>query len=450
MQTINWDAATDETVRNLVHLVQAETVNPPGNEMPAIQVIKSILDQEGFPEGDYTILEAAPGRANLVARLRGDGSQRPLLLTGHVDVVPVERQYWSRDPFGGEVVDGCVWGRGTVDMKGDVARYLQTFLLAYRQKLPLKRDLIFAAIADEEAGFKYGSRFLVEEHRDLIDAEFALNEGGAMTIFLAGVRLYPIQVAEKGVCWMRATTQGRPGHGSMPHEDNAVLHLAQGLERLRRAGHLPVHITPPMKRMLDGMASQMRFPLGTLIGLMRSPRLAGFLLPRLPAEARSLFGAMLTNSVSATMLQAGTKVNVIPSTAHADLDCRLLPGQTMQDAMREIRAITGDKLELEPLITSSGASFSMDTPLYRLLEQATRRMDPQGVVVPMLMPGATDACEYQKAGITVYGFTPGVMPQDFSIAKLAHGHDERLPLSAIRTGLPALWEVVSEFCCASE
>ncbi len=446
---MNWDAATEETVQNLSRLIQAETVNPPGNETLAIRIVKEILDREGFPQSAYTIVESAPGRANLVARLRGDGSARPLLLTGHVDVVPVERQHWSRDPFGGEVADGCVWGRGALDMKGDVARYLETFLLAYRQKLPLKRDLIFAAIADEEAGFKSGSRFLVEHHRELINAEYALNEGGAMTIYLAGARLYPIQVAEKSVCWLRASAHGRVGHGSMPHEDNAVMHLAQALDRLRRAGHLPVHITPPMERMLAGMARQMRFPIGMLIGWMRQPGLARLLMRRLPPESRPLFVALLTNSVSPTVLQAGAKTNVIPSTAQVDLDCRLLPGQTPQDAMRELRAIVGDRLELEPIFVSTGTNFSMDTPLYRLLESATRRMDAEGVVVPMLMPGATDACEYQKAGITVYGFTPGIFPENFPITKLAHGHDERLPISAIRTGLPVLWEVVNEFCCTS-
>lgn len=452
MAEVNWDALTDETARYLARLIRAETVNPPGNELPAILAIKDILDCEGFPpatsptEEGYLIVESAPGRANLVARLRGDGSARPLLLSGHVDVVPVERENWTHDPFGGEVIDGVIWGRGAVDMKGDVAKYLSVFLLAYRQKLPFKRDLILAAIADEEEGFEHGSKYLVEKHRELIDAEFGLTESGGMTVHMMGSRLYPIQVAEKGVCWLRATTRGRPGHGSMPHDENAVLRLAQGLERLRRAGRLPIHITPTARAMLDTLAKHLPFPIGFLIGLLRRPALTGMLLSLLPVEQRNLFTALLSNSVSATMLQAGSKINVIPSTAEAGLDCRLLPGQTPEDVMREIHAVMGQEIELQPFMTTTGTNLSMDTPLYRLMEHAIRDMDSGGVVMPSLLPGATDASQYARAGIQVYGFTPGILPEGFSVVRMAHGHDERLPVSAIRTGLPALWEVVSQFC----
>lgn len=444
---MNWEAITHETVDNLSRLIQAETINPPGNEERAIEVIKDILEGAGFPAEDWVIVEGAPGRSNLVARLRGDGSQRPLLLSGHVDVVPVEREHWDHDPFSGEVIEGAVWGRGALDMKGALAMYLQVFLEAFRQKLPLKRDLILAAIADEEAGFTYGSKFLVDEHRALIDAEYALNEGGAMNIQFGGVRLYPIQVAEKGVCWMRMTATGKPGHGSAPHEDNAVLHLAQALDRLRRARHLPLHITAPVKGMLDAIAAHLGFPGGLAIGMLGNPTLAKLLIPRLPAKTRSLMVAMLSNSVSATVLKAGSKTNVIPSSAMAHLDCRLLPGQTPEDAMREVLAVTGDRVSLEPLTKSDGAAFPVDSPLYRLLVKATQEMDPTGLAAPILMPGATDAAQYKRAGITVYGFTPGVFPDDFAVFDMVHGHNERMPVSALRSGLPALWQVVREFAC---
>ena len=446
MSEINWDTLTSETVQNLSRLIQAETTNPPGNEMPAIQVIKEILEREGIPPQAYTILEPAPGRANLVARLRGDGSSRPLLLSGHVDVVPVEPEHWTHPPFGGEVIDGVIWGRGALDMKGEVAKYLAIFLLAYRHKLPLKRDLIFAAIADEEAGMEYGSKFLVEQRRDLIDAEYGLTESGGLTVHMRGARLYPIQVAEKGICWLVARAHGRPGHGSMPHSENAVLRLASALEKLRQAGHLPIHITPPVAGMLSVMAQALPAPLGTLVGLMRSPALAGLLLKRLPDEQRGLFTALLSNSVTATMLQAGSKHNVIPSSAEARLDCRLLPGQTPEDAMREIHQVIGNEIDLEPVLTSSGAAAPLGTPLYGMMEKAIRRMDPAGGIMPTLLPGATDASQYTRAGIKVYGFTPGILPPELPIMRLAHGHDERMPVATIRTGLPALWEVVSEFC----
>jgi acetylornithine deacetylase/succinyl-diaminopimelate desuccinylase-like protein len=443
---INWEAATDEAVNNLIRLIQVESVNPPGNEEPAVLLVKEILERDGFPREAITIVEAAPKRANLVARLRGDGSQRPLMLSGHVDVVPVERECWSRDPFSGEVHNGCVWGRGALDMKGFLAMYLQIFLLACRSQQPLKRDLILAAIADEEAGFEHGSRFLVDEHRDLINAEYALNEGGAMTIHAGGKRLYPIQVAEKGVCWLRMTASGEPGHGSVPNPDNALLQLSNALHRIGRARHLPIHITPTLRKMLESLSSQLGFPLGILLNMMKSPAIAGLMVKLLKGDVGRIFVPILSNSVSPTILKAGQKANVIPSIAQADLDCRLLPGQTSDDVIREIKAITGEGLDLEVLFASTGAEFSTETLLYKLLEKAARNMDPQGITFPLLMPGATDATEYQRAGITVYGFTPGVLPEDFPILKLAHGHDERIPISFIRTGLTPLWEVVNEFC----
>jgi acetylornithine deacetylase/succinyl-diaminopimelate desuccinylase-like protein len=447
-ESVDWEPVVQETVQNLSRLIQIDTTNPPGNELPAILAIRDILVGQGIPEETITIVESAPQRANLVVRLRGDGSRRPLLLTGHVDVVPVERDRWSRDPFGGEIADGCVWGRGALDMKGALIMYLQVFLLAKRMALPLKHDLILAAIADEEAGFTHGSKFLVEKHRSLIEAEYALNEGGAMTIHMGKSRLYPIQVAEKGVCWLKASAQGQPGHGSLPHADNAVVHLAHALEKLHQAGHLPVHITPTFAKMLDSVSSRLSFPMRLLASLLRYPTFVNLLLnmKSLPQQSRSLLTAILSNTVTPTVLRAGTKTNVIPSEASADLDCRLLPGQTPQDVMREIRSIIGDRIMLEPIMTSSGTEFSTDTPLYRLLEKVTQEMDPQGIVFPFLMPGATDACVYQHAGITVYGFTPGILPEDFPLIKLGHGHDERLPILAIESGLKALWKVICEFC----
>ncbi|RPI33456.1 MAG: M20/M25/M40 family metallo-hydrolase, partial [Chloroflexota bacterium] len=420
---IDWKACTEETANNLACLIRANTTNPPGNELPAILYIKETLERDGFGEDSFKIVESAPNRVNLVARLKGDGSQRPLMLTGHVDVVPVEAEHWSHDPFGGEIIDGEVWGRGAMDMKGFLAMYLEIFLLARRRGLPLKRDIILAAIADEEAGFTHGSKFLVDQHPDLIDAEYALNEGGAMSLHFGNTRVYPIQVAEKGVCWLNMTTHGEPGHGSMPHGDNAVFHLARALDRLQRAGHLPLHMTPTFKSMLDGLSQQLEFPAGLLVKMIGIPWVANQLLKLIKGRNKSTLLAMMSNSISPTILKAGTKSNVIPSSAEAHIDCRILPGQTPDDAMREIKAITGPGVILEPVYTSTGAEFSTETPLYKLLVEATQEMDPKGLVVPMLIPGATDATEYKRAGIKVYGFTPMVTPKEFPLLSLAHGHD---------------------------
>ncbi len=443
---LNWQAETQETVRHLARLIQAETTNPPGNEQPAILIVKDILEAEGFPGVDFKIFKSAPKRVNLVARIKGDGTERPFLMSGHVDVVSVEREHWSHDPFGGEVIDGSVWGRGALDMKGFLAMYLHTFLGLYRQKVPLKRDVILAAIADEEAGFVHGSQFLVEQHRELIDAEYGFTEAGATTIYFGKTRVYPIQVAEKIVCWLHARAKGMPGHGAIPHSDNAVAYLAQAIEKLRKAGHLPVHLSPTFLKMLDSAGAQAGFPLNFLTRLLHSPMMMSFILDRLKGETRNLLRALVTNTVTPTMLQAGSKVNVIPSVAELDIDCRLVPGQTPQDVIREIHEIVGAGIELEPVYTTCGAEFSTETPLYRLMERRTHQMDPGGLVIPMLMPGATDACQYQNAGIKMYGFTPGVLPAELPLLKMMHGHDERMPISFIESGLPVLWDVVNEFC----
>jgi len=318
--------------------------------------------------------------------------------------------------------------------------------MLFRQKTSLKRDVILAAIADEEAGFTHGSKFLVEKHRDLIDAEYAFTEGGAMTVHLGKTRLYPIQVAEKSVCWLRMRTHGKPGHGSIPHADNAVFHLAEALAKINRAGHLPVHITPTFQAMMTSAGEQISFPGRLATSALQSPGLVSLALGRLKGPAKNFLRALTTNTVSATMLQAGSKVNVIPSSAEVALDCRLVPGQTPDDVMREIKTITGDGVELEVVNTSGGAEFSTETPLYKIMVNATRKMDPGGIVIPMLMPGATDASQYRQAGMKIYGFTPGILPADIPIMSMAHGHDERLPISYIESGLPVVWEVVNQFC----
>ncbi len=442
----DWAKATQEVVTNLSRLIKIDTTNPPGNELPAVLAVKDILDTAGFPRDAYQILESGPNRANLVARLKGDGSQRPLLLSGHLDVVMVEREHWTHDPFGGEVIDGMVWGRGALDMKGFLAVYLQVFLELFRRKIPLKRDVILAAIADEENGFTYGSKFLAEQHPEVVDAEYGFTEGGAFAYQAGKVKVIPIQVAEKAICWLKATARGKPGHGSMPHSENAVLLLAQALEKLRRTRHLPVHLTPTFLKMLESGGAQARFPIRQLSGLLRSPMLMGLVLDNLKGDAANILRAFVTNTISPNILQAGSKLNVIPSLAEAGIDCRLLPGQTPEMVIKELHHIVGDDVEFEAVYTTGGAEFSTDTPLYKLLERKARQMDPSGIIIPMLMPGATDACQYQKAGIKVYGFTPGVLPPGMQLLQMAHGHDERMPISFIESGLPVLWDVVTEFC----
>lgn len=440
-----WAQIGEETVEHLVRLIRFDTTNPPGNETPAALYLKQILEREGFDE--LHLLEAAPRRGNLVARLRGDGSRPPLLLSAHLDVVPAEPERWTHPPFAGVIADGAVWGRGAVDMKHMAAMSLMVLILARRQGLPLRRDLIFAAVADEEAGSDYGAGWLVENHPDLLRAEYALNEVGGMMMPIAGRRCYPIQVAEKGVCWLRMRARGRPGHGSTPHGDNAVVHLGQAVARLRDSRAMPLHITPPVAASVRALAAGLPFPRGLLLRGLLSRRTAPLILRQLPEDQADLFRALLSNTVTPTRLQAGAKVNVIPSLAEAELDCRLLPGQTPEDAMRELQAIVGPEVELEPFRVLPGVAFDSDTDLFRLLQQVLLAHDPEALPVPTMISAYTDARHFARLGATVYGFTPGLLPEGTSFAGLAHGHDERIPVASLHLGVRVLWDVVQAFCC---
>jgi acetylornithine deacetylase/succinyl-diaminopimelate desuccinylase-like protein len=324
---------------------------------------------------------------------------------------------------------------------------LVVMLLAKRHALPLKRDLIFAAVADEEMAFDYGSRWLVENHPDLLRAEYGLCEMGGILTSFAGRRIYPIQVAEKGVCWLRMRARGQPGHGSTPHGDNAVVHLARALARLGDGSAMPIHVTPVTAAFIRALAAGLPTAQALRLRGLLSPRLAPLALARLPQEERDDLRSLLCNTVTPTRLQAGLKTNVIPSQAEAELDCRLLPGQMPEDAVREIRAIVGSRVTLDPLKVSPGVEFPSDSKLMRLLQRTLMAHDPTALPVPYIVAAATDARQYARLGTTVYGFTPGQLPEGMHVMRLIHGHDERIPVASLHFGVRVLWDVVRAFCC---
>jgi len=442
MSNIHWPSAKAEVVHHLVELLKLDTTNPPGNETLAVNYLAQVLRAEGI---EPMILEYAPGRGNLVARLKGSGAASPLILYGHTDVVPAEPEYWTHPPFAGVIADGYIWGRGTADMKGTVAQQLMTFLLLKRAGVPLNRDVIFAATADEEIAGD-GIQFLVRQHPDLIRAEWGITEIGAYTTYVNGRRFYTIQTAEKGVVWLKARVTGKPSHASVPDPDNAVVRLARGLERLERVGlphHLP-HATAGYIAELQALMPEARHWLEQL----KSPATfeAGWQQFLKIDRPQALFlNALLHNTATPTGLSAGTKINIIPSHAEVLIDCRTLPGFTTEQALAELRAVLGDDFEYELILESPPLETPPDTPLFRLMKETLLRFDPEATVGPYMMSGATDAKHLNVLGTKSYGFSPLQLPPGFEFDDLMHSHNERIPVEGYQWGLEVLFEVVRAF-----
>ena len=445
VSAIDWQAVGREAVAHLQALIRLDTTNPPGNERIATDYIAQVLDREGVP---YDVIESAPLRASLVARVRGNGKKAPFLLNAHTDVVPAERDRWRHDPFSGEEHEGCIWGRGAIDMKNMAAMSLTILVVLRRLGVRLARDLIFAAVADEEAGSRLGSRFLVEAHPELVRAEYVLNEIGGYSYYFGDSVFYPIQVAEKGICWFELVAQGTAGHGSMPRPDNAVVRIGRAIEALGRV-RLPQHNTPVVESFLRRLAEQASFPQSKAMPLLLSPKLAGILLDvlgRTDPEQAIQINALLRNTTSPTVLSGGTKVNVIPSTASVKVDGRIIPGQTVKSFLDEIQAVVGHDVKVNVSESWEGTVFNAETPLFDLLSRTLERHHPGSIPVPFMIPGFTDSHAYALLGATCYGFSPVKMPPGMNYPKLYHGHDERIPIDGFLWGLRVLFDVVHEFC----
>lgn len=431
---------TEHSFRLCQQLLRIDTTNPPGNEREAAQLLAEELSSAGL---EPVILESAPKRANVVARIRGTGEEPPLLLTAHLDVVEADASAWEHPPFCGEVHDDCLWGRGAIDMKNMAAMSVAIMARLAREGIKPKRDLIFAGVADEEAGCRYGSIWLAENHPDLIRSEFALGEGGGFNIQVAGRTFFTVEVAEKGVCWMRARATGEPGHGSMPREDSAVVQLSEAITRLGKEG-LPRHGSAPVKGFIGALASHLPPPLRPIIKLLASPTLGPVALNLLPdASLRRAFGALLGNTASPTVIRAGNKTNVIPGTAEAEIDGRILPGQTKEDLLRELQAVLGPGIELDvfhsfpPVVTEP-----KESSLYSTIHEVMAERAPGAPVVPFILQGFTDATAFTRLGARWYGFAPVRLPPTMRFADMFHGHNERIPVDGLAWGTQTLLDVV--------
>lgn len=439
---MNWDSLRDETVSYLRDLLRLDTVNPPGNEILACQYLANILEREGI---ETTILESAPSRGNLVARLKGDGRGAPLLLMVHLDVVTVELKRWTHAPFGAEIENGFVYGRGALDTKDLAAMELALMLSLKRNQIPLARDVIFMANADEEAGGNFGAKWMVENHPDLIRAEYAINEGGGFGTTIAGKHVYGIQTGEKGTARFTLRAHGKPGHASVPQRENAVLKLARALDALGGAS-FPMHVTATARNYVEGLSRAIGGHAGSSLRAVLDSRNGRRAFEHLPLDEglRGLIYAMLHNTATPTKLNAGSKINVIPSVAEAQVDARLVPGQTSETFLRELRAILSDEYEIEfHQPTMTGIESDPQSPLYDTMVHAIKRHDPDAFVLPDLVVGATDARHVTRLGTKVYGFCP--MFDDAGEMERVHADDERISIKNVGFGAQVLYEVVSEF-----
>lgn len=440
----DWTVVEREVVQHLQNLIRIDTTNPPGNELPAARYVADVLRGEGIAA---EVLESAPQRGNVVARLGGDGSARPLLLMSHLDVVPAEPDKWAHPPFAAELVDGFIWGRGAVDTKNLTAVQLTLMLLLKREGVPLKRDVILAATADEEAGGLAGMGWLVQERPELLQAEYAINEGGGFGLNIGGRRVYVCQSAEKGVCWMKLTAEGKPGHGSTPKGDNAVATLAEAVIRLSRA-RLPLHVVPTVREFVQQLARLLPFPQSLILPLVLSPVFEPVVAKALAREEMlgPLLRASVRNTATPTVLNAGSKTNVIPSVAEAQVDGRLIPGQTPDDLIREIRPYIGDKIRIDIIGTSEPSEAGYQTPLYTILGDVLAEEDPGAVLLPFMITGSTDGRFLAKHGVKVYGFCPMKQDTDQSPLEMAHGHNERISVANLGFATRVLYKAILRLC----
>jgi acetylornithine deacetylase/succinyl-diaminopimelate desuccinylase-like protein len=408
-------------------LIRFDTTNPPGNEAACIAYIRQLLADAGIP---VTILARDPARPNLIARLPGQGTAPPLLLQGHIDVVNTANQPWQHPPFAGEVIDGYLWGRGALDMKGGVAMMLAAMLRARAEGTPLAGNVVLACVSDEENFGEYGAGFLVAEHPDLFSGiRYALGEFGGFPFYLGGRRFYPIMVAEKQSCRVFATVRGPAGHGSRPMRGGAMARLARMLTTLD-THRLPVHITPVGRLMIEEMAAVLPAPLNARLPALLDPAQTDALLDRMGPEALG-FDPLLHNTVNATIVHGGTQTNVIPSKIVVEMDGRTLPG------------FSGAALQAEP-----PTAATPDMGLFPTLSAILREADPEALPIPYMLPAVTDGRYFTRLGIQTYGFLPMNLPEDFDFYASIHAADERVPVEALDFGADAVYKVLQRFGAA--
>jgi acetylornithine deacetylase/succinyl-diaminopimelate desuccinylase-like protein len=423
-------AAQDEVASLVSDLIRIDTTNPGDNSGPgeraAAEHVAALLAEVGL---EPVILESSPKRASVVARITGTDPSRPaLLIHGHLDVVPANADDWRVHPFAGEISDGCVWGRGAVDMKDMDAMVLSVIRQRLREGRRPERDIVLAFVADEEAGGTYGARWLIQQHPELFEGVTeAIGEVGGFSATIGGQRLYLIQTAEKGMAWLKLTARGKAGHGSMIEPDNAVTAVAEAVARIGR------HDWPP--RETEAAYGFLRAACAAL-GIEFTPDELPSLLAKLGPLAK-LVGATVSHTANPTMLSAGYKVNVIPQEATAQIDGRFLPGYE-EDFFTEFDTLLGPGVQREFVHHELAVETSFDGDLLAAMSGAILAQDPDARLVPYCLSAGTDAKSFSRLGIRCFGFVPLQLPADLDFAGMFHGIDERVPVATLQFGVRVL------------
>jgi len=438
----------EEVVELLRDLIRIDTTNPPGNETLAAEFLAKKLSEDGL---ECEVLESSEGRGNIVTRIKGQKKEPRLLLLSHLDVVPATAREWSVNPFEGIVKDGFVWGRGALDCKDLVAIEAMVMRLLARNGFKPKADVVFAATADEEKGGKAGLGWLVENCLEKIRAEYVINEGGGFSIPISGKHVFTVQTAEKGVVWMKIRAGGSPGHGSVPGVgDNAVLRMAEVVRRLGKH-RSRIKVVPTVKKFVQGISKERGAATSVLAKLLTNPITADRVLDQMARKEKGMaefLRAMLRTTMTPTMIRGGTKENIIPSECEGVVDCRILPGQTVETLLQEVRDVLKgiDKLKFEFIQADEPSESPLNTPLYVQIEETLKEFVPDCTVVPFMMTGGTDSRYLRRMGAVCYGFRPFKTDIPLNdLLKMAHGIDERVSIENLVFGVSVLYRLVTRF-----
>ncbi len=441
----------EEVCELLQKLIRIDTTNPPGNETFAAKFLRENLKEDGF---ECEIIESKPTRGSLITRLKGEGTGPSLLLLSHLDVVAANPAEWSVDPFSGVVKDGFVYGRGTLDMKGMTAIEVMTLKLLKRNGVKPKGDILLSAMADEETGGFVGANWLLEHHRDKFMADYVINEGGGFTVPTKNGNIFTVNTAEKGIMWFKLKAKGRPGHGSMPNTAiNAITPISKAIEKLGSYKPETV-IIPTVKAYLEKIAEktpELKAPFGEILA---HPERSMQILDVLAAQGEPIAEEIrprIQLTLTPTMVKGGVKANIIPSECEVVFDCRVLPGQTVEDTLALVKRLLAEAglsgLEFEFLQVHNGTESPLQTPLYETISSVLREFEPNCTVTPTLTCGGTDSRPFREQGAICYGFHPmhTEPPVNGKFIKRDHGIDERISIDDLVFGTSVLYETVKRF-----